>query len=87
MEKGAYVSQPELQKITRSLVRFFKRNGFLDVSQDTRNHPSRYFYIRVKGEVSEDCFLEAAKICPPTKTIVQMPDGVFRKNAYSYFFV
>jgi len=87
MERGNDVSQSDLQRIAGKLVRFFKRKGFSDVSQDTRKYPNRYFSILVKGEVSEACFSEASKICPATKTHVQKPDGILRQNAYSYFIV
>lgn len=87
MEKGNDVGQKDLQKIASKLVRFFKKQGFSEVSQDTRKTKNRYFLVRVKGEVSADCFLEASKICSPTRTHVQKPDGIVRQNAYSYFIV
>lgn|GEM_PF-5182612 len=87
MERGNEIPRKDLQKIAGKLVRFFKKQGFPDVSLDTRKSFVRYFLIRVKGEVSDACFLEASKICPPTKTHVLKPDGVHLQNAYSYFWV
>lgn len=87
MEKGNDVAQRDLQKIAGKLVRFFKKRGFADVSQDTRKSSHRYISIRVKGEVSAEDFHEASKICPATKTHVQPPDGINRTNYYSYFWV
>lgn len=85
MEMGRDVSQKDLQKIAGKLVRFFKKQGFDNVSQDTRKSSRYYIKILVKGKVSEEIFHDASAICPATKTCVIPPDGVNRTNYYSYF--
>jgi hypothetical protein len=87
MEKGNDIAQSDLQKIAGKIVRFFKKKGFPDVSQDTRKGLHRYISIRVKGEVPAETFREASEICPATKTYVIPPDGTNRTNYYSYFYV
>lgn len=89
IKNGDDIPKKDLQKIVAKIVRFFKRKGFLDVSQNTRKDKNSdfYFCLRIQGKVTKEIFSEASKICPATKTQVVPPDGYMRNNYYSYFCV